>query len=365
MTASKSQFSQDLRIIWAIFAKDLVDSLKNKTTLAILIPAIALVAFYRFLPSITHGDDPINVRIYDQNESSLVALLEDESYDLRVFRYDTEEAMKTELKDGDLPELGLVIPAGYEDAISGGDIPELQGYIMHWVTEEQEIELLTGVESEIAAITGIPVTIHIDDQPLFPEPRSFAAVSAGMSIAYALMIIGITYSPNIMLEEKATRTIDAIMASPADAWHLTVGKALSSLFYTIVCVGIGFLFFRPFIIQWPVAWIAVLFGAFFAISTGIFLGTVVDNRQQLALWSWALFVPVFLPLIVVLLDDLFPEIVTRIAEWIPTVAFFNLLRVSFSNQFSWVLIFPDIGKLFLWGLIPFLGTIWVLKRSDR
>jgi hypothetical protein len=70
---------QNLRIIWAITAKDIVDGIKNKTTLSVIITALLLAVFYKFLPSLEKGDALPTVMIYDAGNSIIVPMLENSS----------------------------------------------------------------------------------------------------------------------------------------------------------------------------------------------------------------------------------------------------------------------------------------------
>lgn len=90
MTTQKPSLGQrlreDLRIVWAITAKDITDALKNRTTLSVLLTTLFIIVVYRFLPALEGGGDLTNVLVYDAGSSTLAASLE-ESLHLQVYTH--------------------------------------------------------------------------------------------------------------------------------------------------------------------------------------------------------------------------------------------------------------------------------------
>jgi hypothetical protein len=106
MSTTTSKFSENLRIVWAIAAKDIVDAVKNKMTLSVVLVVLFMIAYYRFLPVLEGGAELPNVLVYDAGESSLVTALEDSSR-LKLYTYPSQEKMEFYLTKGDVPAKGL------------------------------------------------------------------------------------------------------------------------------------------------------------------------------------------------------------------------------------------------------------------
>jgi len=64
------------RIVGAISAKDLLEALKNKNTIAVILTAVVMVFVYRGLPILESRGELPRVLVYDEGESVLVPLLE-------------------------------------------------------------------------------------------------------------------------------------------------------------------------------------------------------------------------------------------------------------------------------------------------
>ena len=106
----------DLRIIWAITSKDLLDAVKSKTTLSILLSALFIVAIYQVLPTFERPSDLPTVLVYDAGDSDLLPALK-RSPNLDVYTgYTSQAQLETKLVAGDIPELAVTIPPGFDDS---------------------------------------------------------------------------------------------------------------------------------------------------------------------------------------------------------------------------------------------------------
>ena len=366
MNAKNTNWRESARILWAITAKDLVEALKNKNTVFLIVFGVLMLAFYREYPALTSRGEPPNVLVYDADSSALVAYLEN-SQALEVYTgYQSEAQMKEKLANGEVPELGLVIPADFDRIIEAGGAPELQGYVMNWVNEDDAAGLQRAVEAEITQLVGTPIYIQMRDNVVYPMPDSGGlGVTAGFGFVYIITTLGLIMIPHLMLEEKQSHTIEALLVSPASEGQVVMGKALTGLFYCLVGAGIALAVFHSLVVHWWLAILAVLFGSLFTVSAGLLLGTGIENRGQLTLLAWVFIIPLFLPVFLSLMDDLLPATLIQVFRVLPTVVMFNLLRASFSGvapvgtsliQLMWVAACAG-GMLLL--------VAWLVRRRDR
>jgi hypothetical protein len=123
----KSSLSENLRIIWAITAKDMLEALKNRTTLSVVVIALLMVITYRYFPSLTMGSSSSNLLVYDAGPSSYWAALDaSEDPEAEVHGpYPTQRMMEHDLRKGFVPELGLVIPEDFDQQVAAGAEVEL------------------------------------------------------------------------------------------------------------------------------------------------------------------------------------------------------------------------------------------------
>jgi ABC-2 type transport system permease protein len=359
-----NKLAENLRIIWAITAKDIVDAIKNKTTLTAIVSVLFMIVFYRLLPLLASGEVPA-LLVYDAGDSALVAALEN-SDAVEVYTYPSQEKMQAYLADGEVPELGLIIPANFDQTIAAGGTPELQGYVLHWVSQSDAAELQDYVEALIAELTGSSVRIHLDGNVVYPPPDGGGSgVMTAMGIVFAVIMVGISMIPNLMLEEKQTRTIDALLVSPAGPVHVTVAKALTGLFYGLSGAAVAMALNSVLIIHWWLVILTAILGTLFAVALGLVLGTLIDTRQQLMLYAWILIAPLMLPPFLSLMEDLLPAWLIAVFHWIPTVAMFRLLLVSFSNQAEFGLYGSRLALLLVSAILTLAVVAWLVRRMDR
>lgn len=356
----------NLRIVWAIAAKDITDMIKNKTTLTALLTVLFMIAFYRFLPGITGKDGLTNVLVFDAGESSLVATLE-ESLRLDVYTgYESTAQMTRYLTNGDVPELGLVIPADFDQTLAAGREPVLDGYVMHWLSDEDAQALKATVEGEIAALTGQPVRVDLEGHTVYIQKESTGlAFMTSVSLMFATVIVGITTIPHLMIGEKKAKTMDALLVSPAGSAHVVLGKGLAGAFYGLAGVTLVLIVNAALVTHWALAVLVAASGVLFAVAVGLFLGSIVENRMQLNLWAWVLILPLMLPVFLSIMTDLLPAAAIRVMGWLPTVALSRAIRVSFAERAPLADFGPELALIVGCTALVLALVVWHVRRSDR
>jgi ABC-type transport system involved in cytochrome c biogenesis permease component len=156
--------------------------------------------------------------------------------------------------------------------------------------------------------------------------KTFLA-TAGLLIQLAIM--GLSMAPQLIVEEKESRTLQAVVVSPANLSHFILGKTLAVLFYTFLTTAIGLFFVRSLIIHWGLTLATLLIGMLTIIAPGILLGTLLESKQQIHVWVWVMFIPVILPIFFSVVRIL-PDNIMNVVDWWPTVALLRLLRVGFT-----------------------------------
>jgi ABC-type Na+ efflux pump permease subunit len=353
-----------IRIIWAITAKDLSDAIKNKNVLGVIIPALFVIVFYRFMPAITADDGPPALLVYDAGGNpAMMSLLED-SPAVDFYSYESEEQMLYYLSNGQQPEMGLVFPAGFDHDVKTDQSLALQGYMLHFFTDEQVFELQRYMQDEFEYLLEQPVDISIEHIQLQPDTHGIT-ILASMGFGFMILMVGMIAIPHMMLEEKTNKTLDAILISPASSLHVIVAKALTGLIYTLIVYGIGLFLFRSVIVHWGLALLAGLMGALFAISLGLLLGVLVGTRQQLVLWAWVGLVPVFLPMMLSFMDDLLPQWLLLMVKWVPSSALMRTLRSSMVDVLPAEYYLPQLILLLVSAVFVLAIDVWLVRCLDR
>ena len=339
--------------------------MKNKNTITVIFTSLLIVFFYRALPGLSSQLRTPALLVYDAGGSRLVSLLES-SQTIHLSTYPSEEKMRQVLADGDVPQLGLVIPAGFDGALQAGGTPVLQGYVLRWVDAKAAASLKSIAEAEISNLLGQAVGINLDGNRVDLRPESDGLnVQAGFGFAFVIIMIGVILIPHLMLEEKQHRTLDVLTVSPASAGQIVAGKALAGLFYCSLGGVVALAVNQVLVVHWWLALVTVVLGSLFTVSLGLWLGIKIESRAELSVWSWVILLPLIMPMVFVLLQGLVPDALVSIAKVIPSAAIFDLVRISFANPIP-------IGRTLLllaWiaaaaGLV--LAVVaWIISRRDR
>ncbi len=357
---------EDLRIIWAITAKDMLDAVKSKTTLSILLSALFIVVIYQVLPKFERASDLPTVLVYDAGASDLFLALK-RSPNLDVYTgYTSQDQLERRLIAGDLPELALVIPPDFDRALERGEPPMMEGYVQHWVSDSDADQLKAQAEEEIARIAGQPIGIHLEGNLLYPTPdsggRSFLT---SLAVLISVTMVGLGLTPHLMVEEKQTRTLDALLVSPARSSHLVIAKALTGLSYCLIAAVAILAINASLVLHWGLAVTAVILSSLFAVSVGLLLGSLVGAKPVLPVWSMAILTVFLLPLFLAIMKDLLPSVATTIMAWIPTVTLSRVLRGAFSRDLAFMTFGVELLVVAACTAALMGCVAWIVRRSDR
>lgn len=363
MNIKNKRWQQSTRIIWAILSKDVLEAIKNKTTLTVIISALFIVFMYRAMPFFETINKPVALLVYDGGNSEFIKRLED-SQTVNLYTYPTEEKLRAVILEGEVPEIGLVLPADFEQKVNANETILLETLIVHWVSPKDKDRLVNITRQEIMQLTGRDVQITTETIYMTPESGGIN-VMAGLGIIFTIVMIGLTLIPHLMLEEKKSKTMDALQVSPAANWELVAAKALVGLFYCMLAAGIGLGIYYRLVLHWWLAVLTLISISIAIIPLGLWLGVRLEDRSQLTILSWVFILPLFFPMIIMLLEPLFPEIIIRISGWFPTSVALQLLRSAFAQPLDLIASFGYILYLLVWAGAGMLLVVWQIRQLDR
>jgi ABC-2 type transport system permease protein len=365
VNSNRTGFLEGVRVILAISLKDSVDAVRNRTLLSVLVAVLLMVVLFRGLPALRGGDGPALV-VVDPGSSTVVDRWAEEGQ-FELHRTTSREELAYVLGGEETAVLGLVLPANFDQQVESATPLVLEGYADHWVSDSETDELRSTFEAQLTALTGRPVRIEVRNDEVFTHPRGLRPVTTSFLMVYALVVVGLMIAPNLMIEEKELKTMDALLISPASPGQIVVAKALTGLLYCLLAAGLVLVANAPSVVHWEIAALAVLGGALFTVSLGLLLGVILEARQQLIIWSSVLMFPLFVPVIAseVLTDLQAPAVVQQIVSLVPTVPVAEATRWALSGQVPWAQISSGIAVTVAWAL-PLLGVVaWMVRRSDR
>jgi len=183
-------------------------------------------------------------------------------------------------------------------------------------------------------------------------------------MVYFVFFTALILIPHLMLEEKQTKTLDALLTSPASPGQVVLGKAMAGFFYILVIGGLAITLFSLYIVDWGLALAAFLGYALFAIGLALAAGSFIKSTRQLKLWLVVLMLILVIPPLFYMESNLKAGI-RMILTWFPTSALASLFRFSCSTGLTPAQFLPNLAVALLSIGFAFGLVIWKVRRSDR
>mgnify|MGYP001819528555 FL=1 len=365
MSSTRAGFREGVRVILAITIKDSLDAVRDRKLLPVFAAVLLMIALFRVLPT-WRGGDTSTLAVVDSGQSTVLDQWADSShFDLR--RMSSRQEMEYFLGGEETAVLGLILPPDFDQEVNGGATLELDGYVDHWVSDSSVEKVRSFFEVQLTALTGHPVRINVDNEVAFTHPRGFKPVTTSFLMVYALVIVGLMIAPNLMIEEKELKTLDALLISPASAGQVVIAKALTGLLYCLLAAGLVLVASAALVVHWDIAILAAICGSLFTVSVGLLLGVALNSRQQLIIWSAVLMFPLFVPVIAseVLPDIQAPVLVQQVVSLMPTVPVAEATRWALSGDVPWAEIGAGLAVTVACAIALLAVVAWLVRRSDR
>jgi ABC-type multidrug transport system permease subunit len=259
-------------------------------------------------------------------------------------------------------QIGIRIPAGFDQALASGEEAVLPGYTM-WVYRDSVPEMENKYSELFSQLLYNPVRFEIGDNILIPEPGvNYNTVN--FNVMWAVLFMALLVVPHLLLEEKQSRTMDALMVSPVSPGGLVAGKALAGLFFILVSGGLYLVLNSAYVVNWWLTLLAFFCTAVFSIGLSLFMAGFVKNPQMIAFFVLPVVAVLVLPAMFADEPFLAPSF-RNIFSWIPTTAMVEIMGFSFSTHAPVSELLIDLGIILVSIVLVYAGVIWQVRRSDR
>jgi ABC-type Na+ efflux pump permease subunit len=146
-------------------------------------------------------------------------------------------------------------------------------------------------------------------------------------IVVAVVVVGMSFVPYLIAEERETRTLQVLLVSPASIGQVVAGKALAGAAYCLTGGGVVIALNYLYVVHWEVVLASILCGTALAVALGLLLGILFGLPQHTSAVS-ALLVRVLIA--ATFLVDM--ASLPAPLRWVPTVAMAHALRLSFAES---------------------------------
>jgi ABC-2 type transport system permease protein len=352
-----------LNIVWAIASKDIVDAVKNRVVISMIIMLSIMLLVPKLLPYIFEQTQTV-VPVYNVADASLMADLKN-STDLSIQNVHSLQELKLALCNAIYPEIGLLIPAGVKPAIDAGAKVDLQGFVC-WDKRHQVSDLQLKLEMLFSQLLGVPVNIDVEGNIIYPPTEGVLYLNlVTINSIVLILMIGIFTVPSLLIEEKEAKTMQALLVSPANIIQVVAGKALAGSFYVVLSGILIFLITWTDVVHWAMAILFIIASGIFSVAVGLVLGCIFDKQQDMAGWITAVLLILVGAVLIKALGVELPALVRNILPWVPSVALAEIYHAALYKAFSPANIWTDFGVVCAFSLILYILVIIRLRRIDH
>jgi ABC-2 type transport system permease protein len=209
--------------VWKVLRKDLAVGPRSPIFLWAIVLPVALTLILQVAFGSLFDPQP-RLGIVDDGSSSVTAAIEQmEGIELTLL--ESENELKSAVEANDL-DAGLVLPAGFDDAVRAGEKPTLQFFIGGESYASNRIILTVTTIDLVRELEGseAPVSVDIVDFGDAGLPMSVRLVP--VIVFYALVIAGLFVPGSNLVEEKEQGTLMAMLVTPVKSGEVLVAKWL-------------------------------------------------------------------------------------------------------------------------------------------
>ena len=358
------------RIILTIFRKDLIDAIRDgRVAIALIVPILIGVSYaYLFNDDTTNPTPGYSVAVSSSDATTItdqLSTLAGTGIDLTVHTYGTEGEVRAAVQDGD-DDLGLVVPAGFDEALAAGQQPGMTVLTPPEPTAGTTF-LLTALDPALRTLAGqgppaqITVTATAAGEPSLFDRIGLRTYMLTFSMIFLVGMIAVFAIPIILTEEIEKKTLDALVMI-ASYGDVMIGKALVGLAYIAVATLITVVLANADPGNVALFALAVSALSLALLGFGLFIGGLFRSANQLNTWGSLVLFPLITPAFLVALP--LPDWAHALVSAFPTGA----AAKEITNGLTGETIYGGAGLNFAimiaWAVAGFLLLGWQLRRRQ-
>jgi ABC-2 type transport system permease protein len=299
--------------------------------------------------------------IVDEGDSRLADIAAKHD-SMTVLQYDTEAELKGAVESG-AADVGLVLPAGFDESVSGGIETDVAAYV--W--GEARMNSLGTIEINIFGL--------VQELAGFEPPVNIEVVELGEGtgvpwndrllpfiVLMAVVIASVMLPALSVVTEKEKRTMVALVASPATLGEIFLSKGVTGVVLSVI-MGVVVLSINGAFGTHPLLLLLVLaLGAVMGSVIGLIAGALLSDTNSFLAFTKLGGIFLWAPAIVYM----FPQVPVWIARVFPTYYIIEPVVEIVQRGGGWSDIVPEV--IVLSGLIAALTialSVLLGKRTEQ
>jgi ABC-2 type transport system permease protein len=364
-------------LVWrrlrAIYRKDMRDALRDSRVLTALVMPLALGLLYSFMFSdenvrVQKGKVGIVAAGPTQLERAIQQQVKGTYMRLTFVTFPDAAALQQKVQQKKV-DVGLVVPAGFDQAVAAGQAPTLT--VLYPTAPDYDTGYVRAViDRSVAALAGRAPPATIAARTLPPETGGGTAAIDVLgarkdfiliAIILLLTMVAIYAVPAVLVEEIEKKTMEALSLIASTA-EVIGAKALFGITLCVVAVPVLLAITRGRPAEYAALVAVVVLSAVVLVGIGLLYAGLLKTQQQINTWSGLVLLPLLAPAITVGMPT--PAALNQALAFIPTAQSFRLL----ANAFAGRIIYPhealSYAVLLVWGVGVYALLWWRLSRQE-
>jgi ABC-2 type transport system permease protein len=262
------------KLTWKVLRKDMAIGPRSPLFLWMIVLPFALTLILQVAFGSLFNPEP-RLGIIDDGSSEITAQIE-KMDGITLTLLDDAEELKTQVETNDL-DAGLILPTGFDQAVKGGEKPDLQFYIGGESLASNRIILTVTTIDLVRKLEG-------SEAPVVVDVVNFGTVGLPMSVRlvpvivfYALVMAGIFVPGSNLVEEKEQGTLMALLVSPVKIGDVLTAKwALGTLLATVMATA-TLVLNQALGTNWLQVLVVVVVAASLSSMIGLLMGTFAKD----------------------------------------------------------------------------------------
>lgn len=341
-----------LRIILYIAGKDIVSAAKNRVTIGIIIGVLMLVLPSQLLPLILKTESRPTAVIYAQGAPRLAQRLA-EIPETRAIQVPSIMELENEVVSRGDQVIGLIFPDGFSLNEGSQYGIKVTGHVPHWIDDEEMLRLVEYFEKQLNQLVTSDVQIVPNEDRVYPneETHGFEVMFIIQMINAALMI-SLVLTPQLIMIEKETHTLDALLVSPASLVEMVIGKGIAGSVYSFLTTVLVIALNTSIIVHWGWLIISIISGIIFAVLIGLLIGLIFENFQKATLIMSTLVILILGPAFVKLfVRTTISPLIEFLTKWLPSGLLATLMQMSLFESVDLPAAWTTLGIIWIFNLI--------------
>jgi ABC-2 type transport system permease protein len=354
-----------------IYRKDMRDALRDSRVLTALIMPLLLGLLYSFIFTSDVPTQKVKVGIVSPDRTELttaISKLAPAAVRVTFVTMTDPIALERQVQRKKL-DVGLVLPAGFDDQVRAGSSPVLTTLLPSSSSFGGDY-VAAMLDRSVQTMAGHLPAARVVQQKLPPDPGGGGAIDTLgvrrvfilISIILLLTMIAVYAVPAVLIEETEKKTMDALTLIASTA-EVIAAKAQFGVTLSVVSVPVLLALTRGRPKDVVALIITVLLSAAVLVGIGLLFAGLLKNQQQVNTWSGLVLMALLAPAFTIGLSV--PDSVNTALSFLPTVHTFRLLANAFTGRTLYPNAWVSYVALAAWGAAAYGLVWWRLSRQEE